>query len=171
MNGAANRKDATSPGALTSRGPLGTIIAHTNGPIVSSLHRDQAVCKQCHGVIDPTGLALENFDAIGQYRTTDRQAANAKIDASTVMPNGVAIDGPVQLRQELAKNPEKFVTAMTEKLLMYALGRNLQYYDAPSVRAIVRGAAGSRPSWPKSKICPISFSPITRCPSSAGCGR
>ena len=74
------------------------------------LHRDKPACKQCHGVIDPTGLALENFDAIGQYRTTDRQAGNAKIDASTVMPNGVAIDGPVQLRQELAKNPEKFVT-------------------------------------------------------------
>ena len=54
-------------------------------------------------MIDPTGLALENFDAIGQYRTTDRQAGNAKIDASTVLPNGVAIDGPVELRKQLAK--------------------------------------------------------------------
>jgi hypothetical protein len=104
------------------------------------MHRDKAACKQCHGVIDPTGLALENFDAIGQYRTTDRQAANAKIDASTVMPNGVAIDGPVQLRQELAKNPEKFVTALTEKLMMYAVNRQLEYFDMPQVRKVVRNA-------------------------------
>jgi len=103
-------------------------------------HRDNPACKQCHGVIDPTGLALENFDAIGQYRTTDRQAANAKIDASTVMPNGVAIDGPVQLRQELVKSPEKFVTAMTEKLLMYAINRQLEYFDMPQVRKVVRDA-------------------------------
>jgi hypothetical protein len=104
------------------------------------MHRDKAACKQCHGVIDPTGLALENFDAVGQYRTTDRQAGNAKIDASTVMPNGVAIDGPVQLRQELAKNPEKFVTAMTEKLMMYAVNRQLEFFDMPQVRKVVRDA-------------------------------
>ncbi len=103
-------------------------------------HRNKPACQQCHGVIDPTGLALENFDAIGEYRTTDRQAANAKIDASTVLPNGVAIDGPVQLRQELAKNPEKFVTAMTEKLMMYAINRELEYFDMPQVRKVVRDA-------------------------------
>jgi len=103
-------------------------------------HRDRAACKQCHGVIDPTGLALENFDAVGQFRTTDRQAGNAKIDASTVMPNGDSIDGPVQLRQELSKTPEKFVTAMTEKLLMYAVNRQLEYFDMPQVRKVVRNA-------------------------------
>jgi len=103
-------------------------------------HRDKPACKQCHGVIDPTGLALENFDAIGEYRTTDRQAGNAKIDASTVMPNGVAIDGPVQLRQELSKSPEKFVTAMTEKLMMYAVNRELEYFDMPQVRKVVHDA-------------------------------
>jgi len=103
-------------------------------------HRDKPACNQCHGVIDPTGLALENFDAIGEYRTTDRQAGNAKIDASTVMPNGVAIDGPVQLRQELSKNPENFVTAMTEKLMMYAINRQLEYFDMPQVRNVVRDA-------------------------------
>jgi hypothetical protein len=103
-------------------------------------HRDKAACKQCHGVIDPTGLALENFDAVGQYRTTDRQAGNAKIDASTVMPNGDAIDGPVQLRQELSKTPEKFVTAMTEKLMMYAVNRQLEYFDMPQVRKVVHNA-------------------------------
>ncbi|MEP6963009.1 MAG: DUF1592 domain-containing protein, partial [Acidobacteriota bacterium] len=104
------------------------------------LHRDNATCKMCHGVIDPTGLALENFDAIGQYRTTDRQANNAKIDASTVMPSGVAINGPVELRALLASHPETFVTAMTEKLLMYSVNRELKYFDMPQVRKIVRDA-------------------------------
>ncbi len=63
-------------------------------------HRNKASCRQCHGVIDPTGLALENFDAIGEWRTIDRQA-NAPIDAKTVLPNGVAINGPVQLAAQL----------------------------------------------------------------------
>ena len=103
-------------------------------------HRNNPACKQCHGVIDPTGLALENFDAIGQYRTTDRQAGNAKIDASTIMPNGDAIEGPVQLRQELVKTPEKFVAAMAEKLMMYAINRQLEYFDMPQVRKVVADA-------------------------------
>src|SRR5262249_54211186 len=96
-------------------------------------------CNQCHGVIDPTGLALENFDAIGAFRTIDRQA-NAPIDASTVLPNGVAIEGVVELRAQLAARPATFVTAMTEKLMMYALNRKLEYFDMPQVRAIVRGS-------------------------------
>jgi mono/diheme cytochrome c family protein len=103
-------------------------------------HRDKASCRQCHGVIDPTGLALENFDAIGQFRTTDRQAS-APIDASTVLPNGVAINGPVELRAQLTDRPETFTRALTEKLMMYALNRQLEYFDMPQVRAIVRGAA------------------------------
>jgi hypothetical protein len=103
-------------------------------------HRDKAVCRQCHGVIDPTGLALENFDAIGQYRTTDRQANNAPIDASTVLPNGVAINGPVELRKQLASRPELFVGALTEKLMMYAINRQLEYFDMPQVRKVVRDA-------------------------------
>jgi mono/diheme cytochrome c family protein len=103
-------------------------------------HRDKATCKMCHGVIDPTGLALENFDAIGQWRTTDAQA-NAEIDASTVMPNGVAINGPVELRAQLAASPATFVEALTEKLMMYAVNRQVEYFDMPQVRAIVRGAS------------------------------
>ncbi len=103
-------------------------------------HRDKATCKQCHGVIDPTGLALENFDAIGQWRTTDRQA-NAPIDASTVLPNGVPINGPVELRQQLVARPAMFAEAVTEKLIMYALNRQLEYFDMPQVRTVVRGAA------------------------------
>jgi hypothetical protein len=103
-------------------------------------HRDKAACRQCHGVIDPTGLALENFDAIGQWRNTDRQAANAPIDASTVLPSGVPINGPVELREQLAGRPATFVRALTEKLMMYAVNRPLDYFDMPQVRAIVRSA-------------------------------
>lgn len=103
-------------------------------------HRDKASCRQCHGVIDPTGLALENFDAIGQFRTTDREAGNAKLDTSTVLPNGVAIDGPVQLRAQLAGRPDAFVDALTEKLMMYAVNRQLEYFDMPQVRKVVRNA-------------------------------
>jgi len=104
-------------------------------------HRDKATCKQCHGVIDPTGLALENFDAIGQFRTTDRQANNAPIDAGTVLPSGVAINGPLELRDQLAAHSVTFVEALTEKLMMYAINRELEYYDMPQIRAIVRAAA------------------------------
>jgi mono/diheme cytochrome c family protein len=103
-------------------------------------HRDKAICNQCHGVIDPTGLALENFDAIGEWRTMDRQA-NAPIDAKTVLPNGVAINGPVELRAQLVERPATFAEAATEKLMMYALNRELEYFDMPQVRAVVRGAA------------------------------
>jgi hypothetical protein len=92
-------------------------------------------------VIDPTGLPLENFDAIGQWRTTDRQANNATVDASTVLPNGTPINGPSELRAQLAGHPAMFAQAMTEKLMMYALNRELEYFDMPQVRAVVRAAA------------------------------
>ncbi len=103
-------------------------------------HRDKASCNQCHGVIDPTGLALENFDAIGEWRTMDRQA-KAPIDAKTVLPNGVPINGVVELRAQLVERPATFAEAFTEKLMMYAVNRQLEYFDMPQVRAVVRGAA------------------------------
>jgi mono/diheme cytochrome c family protein len=103
-------------------------------------HRDKASCRQCHGVIDPTGLALENFDAVGAFRTVDRQA-NAPIDAKTVLPNGVPINGVVELRAQLVDRPAVFVGAVTERLMMYALNRELEYFDMPQVRTIVREAA------------------------------
>jgi hypothetical protein len=87
------------------------------------------------------GLALENFDAIGQFRTVDRQAENQPIDASTVLPTGLAIDGPGDLRAYLSSNPTRFAQTFTEKLMMYALNRELEYFDMPQVRAVVRGAA------------------------------
>jgi mono/diheme cytochrome c family protein len=104
-------------------------------------HRQQKVCMQCHGVIDPSGLPLENFDAIGRWRTTDRQAENAAIDARSVLPNGVAINGPGDLAAQLASRPSVFAEALTEKLMTYALNRDLEYFDMPQVRAVVRAAA------------------------------
>jgi mono/diheme cytochrome c family protein len=104
-------------------------------------HREKAICMQCHGVIDPPGLPLENFDAIGRWRTTDRQAENAVIDVHTVLPNGVAINGPLELRDHLAGRPAMFAQAVTERLMMYALNRELEYFDMPQVRAVIRGAA------------------------------
>ncbi len=104
-------------------------------------HRNKVTCRMCHGVIDPTGLALENFDAIGQWRTTDAQAAGAPIDASTILPTGVAINGVVELRAQLAAHPETFVRTITERLLLYGTNRQLESFDMPQVRAIVRRAA------------------------------
>jgi mono/diheme cytochrome c family protein len=103
-------------------------------------HRDKASCRQCHGVIDPIGLALENFDAIGEWRTVDPQA-NAPIDAKTVLPNGVPIDGTAELKDQLVEHPATFAEAFTEKLMMYAVNRQLEYFDMPQIRAVVRGAA------------------------------
>jgi hypothetical protein len=104
------------------------------------LHREKATCKMCHGVIDPIGLALENFDAIGQWRTTDNQA-KLPIDASTVLPTGVAINGVAELREQLVAHPEMFAQTVTERLMMYAVNRRLEYFDLPQVRAIVKRAA------------------------------
>lgn len=105
------------------------------------LHRANATCRQCHGVIDPMGLALENFDAVGQFRTADSRAANAPIDASTVLTSGRTINGPAELREFLAGEPSRFALSFAEKLMMYSVNRPLEYSDMPQVRAVVRGAA------------------------------
>jgi mono/diheme cytochrome c family protein len=101
-------------------------------------HRASPVCASCHALMDPIGFAMENFDAVGKWRDSD---AGAPIDTAGVLPNGTKIDGLAGLKQALLAKPEQFASAVTEKLLMYALGRNLQYYDVPAVRAIVRAAA------------------------------
>jgi hypothetical protein len=104
------------------------------------VHRANPACNSCHGFIDPLGFALENFDAVGQWRNVDRQAGTP-IDASGRLVDGTPVDGPDDLRRALAQDPEMFVQAMTEKLLMYALGRPIEHYDMPVVRGIVRDAA------------------------------
>ncbi len=103
-------------------------------------HRAEPSCNACHGVIDPIGLALENFDVTGRWRDVDIFAGEP-IDASTIMPDGTAIEGVSDLRRELASRPDHFAQAFTETLMMYALGRELQYYDMPEVRGIVRASA------------------------------
>ena len=103
-------------------------------------HRANPNCGACHGAIDPYGLALENFAVTGRWRDVDPQA-NAEIDAASELPGGVAVDGPVTLRQALLSRPDQFVQALTEKLMMYALGRELEYFDMPEVRSVVRAAA------------------------------
>ena len=100
-------------------------------------HRADAVCAGCHKVMDPIGFALENFDAVGEWRSADD---GSPIDPSGTLYNGAKVDGPVALRQMLAGNPDVFVGVMTEKLLTYSLGRGLEYYDMPAVRKIVHDA-------------------------------
>ena len=100
-------------------------------------HRASAACASCHKVMDSIGFALENFDAVGAWRTQD---AGLPIDASGELADGAKIDGVVALRNSILARPEVFVGTMTEKLLIYSLGRGLDYRDMPTVRAIVRDA-------------------------------
>ena len=104
-------------------------------------HRANAVCASCHAMIDPLGFALENFDPVGRHRTVDENFT--PIDASGVLPDGTAFGDLAAFRDALVRRPEVFVHTVTEKLLIYALGRGLEHYDMPAVRGIVRGAAGS----------------------------
>ncbi|HEU4620183.1 MAG TPA: DUF1592 domain-containing protein [Gammaproteobacteria bacterium] len=101
-------------------------------------HRASPVCAACHAIIDPPGLALENFDPVGRWRDTD---SGQPIDASTTLPGGVAISGPSGLREAILSRPELFVSTLTQKLMVYALGRRLEAEDMPTVRRIVREAA------------------------------
>jgi Protein of unknown function (DUF1592)/Protein of unknown function (DUF1588)/Protein of unknown function (DUF1585)/Protein of unknown function (DUF1587)/Protein of unknown function (DUF1595)/Cytochrome C oxidase, cbb3-type, subunit III len=103
-------------------------------------HRADSVCAGCHKVMDPVGFALENFDAIGRWRNSDD---GVKIDPSGTLFNGDRINGPEELRRALASRPDVFVGVMSEKLLTYALGRGLEYYDMPAVRRIVRDASAN----------------------------
>jgi mono/diheme cytochrome c family protein len=107
-------------------------------------HRADAVCAGCHKVMDPIGFALENFDAVGQWRTKDD---GSPIDPSGTLYNGAKVDGPVALRNMLAGNQDVFAGVLAEKLLTYALGRGLQYYDMPAVRKIVHDASAQNLRW------------------------
>ena len=108
-------------------------------------HRANPVCASCHRAMDPLGFALENFDAIGNWRDTSE--AGLPIDASGTMPSGARFDGPAGLRNNLLSRGEEFAGAVTEKLLAYALGRGLEYHDQPSVRQILRDGAPDDYRW------------------------
>ena len=104
------------------------------------MHRVNPSCNSCHGVMDPLGFALENFDAVGRWRDVDRQA-RTPIDSSGTMADGTQLDGPVALRNAILDRPEMFVQTFTEKLMTFGLGRRIEYKDMPTIRRIVREAA------------------------------
>ena len=120
-------------------------------------HRKNPACASCHLRMDPLGFALENFDAIGRWRTTDGTSA---IDASGTLPDGTTFDGPAEFREALLLRREEFVRTFTEKLLMYALGRAVQYYDMPAVRTIMRDAAADDYRWSSVILGIVKSSPF-----------
>ena len=108
-------------------------------------HRANPACATCHNVMDPLGFALENFDGIGTWRTTD---AGDPIDSSGVLPDGTPFRGPAELQRVLLESKsEEFVATATERLLTYALGRGVESYDAPAIRSIIREAAPKNYRW------------------------
>src|SRR6201987_3405110 len=101
------------------------------------MHRKVEPCASCHKIMDPIGFALENFDAVGQWRTTDN---GRPIDPSGQLVDGTKLNGVAGLREALMHYSPQFVRVVTEKLMIYALGRGTEYYDMPLVRSIVRDA-------------------------------
>ncbi len=119
-------------------------------------HRANPACASCHARMDPLGFALENFDAIGKWRAAetvlswngyDIAVNHNPIDTSGLLPDGTKFQGPVELREILLRHPEQFVTTVAEKLLTYALGRGVEYYDQPAVRQIMREAVRNDYRW------------------------
>jgi hypothetical protein len=128
-------------------------------------HRTNPSCNNCHSVIDPLGFALENFDVIGGWRTKDE--GGHPIDSTTTTLSGQKIEGLAGLRKLLLSHPEQFPRTLTEKLMAYALGRRVEYYDEPAVRKIVHDAAAHDYRW-SSLILGIVESPefLMRAPES-----
>jgi len=120
-------------------------------------HRRNPVCASCHARMDPLGFSLENFDAIGQWRTKD---AGAAIDASGVLLDGTRVEGPAALRRALVAQKEQFVRAVTGKLATYALGREIEYFDAPAIRGIVRAAAADNYRWSSAILAIVKSAPF-----------
>ncbi len=123
------------------------------GPDVAALgirerldrHRSDRLCASCHSILDPLGFALENFDAVGAWRDVDE--TGGPVDARGTWPSGVELDGVASLRSLLLSYDDQFVRTVTEKLMAYALGRPLEYYDQPTVRRIVREAKDEDYRW------------------------
>jgi len=122
-------------------------------------HRADPSCNACHGVMDPLGFALENFDATGKWRTKDRETSTP-IDASGRLSDGTELRGPDDLRRALTKRPEQFVQTVTEKLMVYGLGRSLEYRDMPVVRQIIREAAREKHSFPSLVLALVNSAPF-----------
>jgi mono/diheme cytochrome c family protein len=120
-------------------------------------HRVNPVCASCHARMDPLGFSLENFDAIGQWRTTD---GDAVINASGVLLDGTKVDGPAALRQALVAQKEQFVRTVTGKLLTYAVGRQMEHSDGPAIRSIVRAAGADDYRWSSTILAIVKSVPF-----------
>jgi len=131
-------------------------------------HRANPSCASCHSIIDPLGFALENFDAIGGWRTVDE--SGQPVDANGTTVSGAKVEGLSGLRALLLEQPEQFPRTVTEKLMAYALGRRLEYYDRPTVRRIVRDAAARDYRW-SSLVLGIVESPAFLMRASVTTGR
>ena len=120
-------------------------------------HRTNPVCASCHARMDPLGFSLENFDAVGQWRTAD---GDTPIDATGVLLDGTRIDGPAALRRALVVQKEQFVRTVAAKLLTYSIGRQMEYSDAPAIRAIVRKAAVGEYRWSSMILAIVQSAPF-----------
>jgi len=103
-------------------------------------HRASPACSSCHRVIDPLGLALENFDVTGAWRIKDN---GAPVDAAGELYDGTAVSSPADLREALLNRPTPLIRTFTENLMAYGIGRRIEYYDMPAVRAVTREAAAN----------------------------
>jgi Protein of unknown function (DUF1592)/Protein of unknown function (DUF1588)/Protein of unknown function (DUF1585)/Protein of unknown function (DUF1595)/Protein of unknown function (DUF1587) len=128
-------------------------------------HRANPVCAGCHARMDPIGFAMENFDAVGRWRTRD---AGKPIDTSGVLPDGTRLDGMASLKKALLRQPEQFVGTIAGKLLMYAVGRNIQYYDQPAIRGIVREAAAGNNTFASLVLGVVTSAPFQMRESQSG---
>jgi len=135
----------------------GKIIKTTSVRAMLEQHRANPACASCHANMDPLGFALENFDSIGQWRTMD---GDSPIDASGVLLDGTKVNGPAALRGALLQQKDQFVKAVTSKLMLYALGRELDYHDAPAIRAIVRAAAPDDHRWSSTILALVKSTPF-----------
>jgi hypothetical protein len=103
------------------------------------MHRSQPSCNACHGIMDPIGMSLENFDAMGKWQNKDAETGTL-IDTAGKMADGRLINGPDDLRKALLARPDQFTQTLTVNLMTYALGRSVEYFDMPVIRRIVRDA-------------------------------
>ena len=136
----------------SNKGPKALSVRET-----LEVHRKNPVCASCHARMDPVGFSLENFDALGQWRTKD---AGTPIDASGVLLDGTKVEGPAALRRALVAQKEQFVRAVTAKLATYALGREIEYFDAPAIRGIVRAAAADNYRWSSIILAMVKSAPF-----------
>ena len=120
-------------------------------------HRANPTCASCHSRMDPLGFSLENFDALGQWRTVDGESP---INATGVLLDGTKVDGPAALRRALVAQKEQFVRTVTGKLLTYAVGREMEYLDAPAIRGIVRAAAADDYRWSSTILAIVRSTPF-----------